>query len=192
MKKISYVLLLSFALVFIACSKKDNEKREKTQTTQKQEKTLNIQNKKSNEITLTTVNGHKITLAKTDKGFKFSNANGKIVLVDFFATWCPPCKAEIPHLNNLQEEYKDKLEIIGVLIEPNKDNNELKDFINSFAINYTITNSPANMDFATAVGGVESIPFMIMYDKNGNYVTHYLGAIPQEMIDSDIQEALKK
>ncbi len=190
MKIYSYVFLLALALIFTSCSKQKSENR--GNNTKKEVKKTEVIQKKSNSITLTTTNGEKIQVTKTDKGFTFSNAQNQIVLVSFFATWCPPCKAEIPHLNNLQEKYKDKIKIIGVLIEPNKDIDELKKFINDFAINYTIVNSSANQVFADAVGGVESIPFMIMYGKNGKNITHYLGAIPEEMIDSDIQSALKK
>lgn len=190
MKIYFYVSLLSFALIFTSCSKGKNENGNNN-TTKETKKTEVIQ-KNSNVITLTTVNGEKIEVTKTNEGFNFSNAQNQIVLVSFFATWCPPCKAEIPHLNNLQEKYKGKIKIIGVLIEPNKDNDELKKFINSFAINYVIVNSPANQVFADAVGGVENIPFMIMYGKNGKNITHYLGVIPEEMIDSDIEAALKK
>ncbi len=190
MKKYSYVFLLALALVFVSCSKEKNET--KGSNVKKEVTKTEVAQKESNNITLTTVNGEKIQVTKTDKGFTFSNAQNQIVLVDFFATWCPPCKAEIPHLNNLQEKYKGKIKIIGVLIEPNKDNDELKKFINDFAINYAITNSLANQIFANAVGGVENIPFMIMYGKNGENITHYLGVVPEEMIDSDIQAALKK
>jgi len=190
MKIYSYVFLLSIALIFTSCSKEKNEN--SSNNPKKEVKKIQETQKKSDNITLTTVNGEKIEVTKSAKGFIFSNAQDQIVLVSFFATWCPPCKAEIPHLVNLQEKYKGKIKIIGVLIEPNKDSGELKKFINDFAINYTIVNSPANQLFANAVGGVESIPFMIMYGKNGENITHYLGAIPEEMIDSDIQSALKQ
>jgi len=190
MKIYSYVFLLSFALIFTSCSKGKNEN-SSNNTTKEAKKTKVIQ-EKSNHITLTTVNGEKIEVTKTAEGFTFSNAQNQIILASFFATWCPPCKAEIPHLNNLQEKHKGKIKIIGILIEPNKNNDELKKFINNFAINYTVVNSSANQIFADAVGGVQNIPFAIMYGKNGENITHYLGVVPEEMIDSDIQSALKK
>ena len=190
MKIFSYVFLLSFALIFTSCSKQKDEN--SSNNTKKEAKKTQVMQNKSNNITLTTVNGEKIEVTKEAKGFTFSNAQNQIILIDFFATWCPPCKAEIPHLNNLQEKYKGKIKIIGVLIEQNKDSGELKKFMNNFAINYTIVNSSANQLFADAVGGIESIPFMIMYGKNGKNITHYLGVVPEEMIDSDIQSALKK
>ncbi len=188
MKRYPYILLLIVTLAFTACSKEQKDVNNKT----KKHENVEIKVQKTDKITLTTVDNKKIEVKKTKKGFLFSNAKDKIVLVSFFATWCPPCKAEIPHLNNLQEKYKDKLKIIGILIESSKDNDELKSFMNYHAINYTVTNSPSNQTLANAVGGVKNIPFMIMYDKKGDYVTHYLGAIPEEMIDSDIQTALKK
>ncbi|WP_456451751.1 TlpA disulfide reductase family protein, partial [Hydrogenimonas sp.] len=61
--------------------------------------------------------GDKTIRAKlTDEGADF-NVTEPIVMIDFFATWCPPCRAEIPHLVNLQNKYAGKLKIIGVLVE---------------------------------------------------------------------------
>jgi len=189
MKKVIYILLIATSLLVTACSNSSDKKNndEKQITTKKE--TVATQ---SNDILLKDTEGNIITATKTDKGYTFSNAKGKIVLISFFATWCPPCKAEIPHLNNLQEKYKNKLSIIGILLEENKDNDEMKKFINYYAINYTISNSLGNQKLATAVGGVSNIPYMIMYGKDGHYITNYLGAVPEEMVDSDIESALKK
>ncbi len=187
MKKILYLSLFVVSIVFTACS---NNADKTTTDTNKQTKTTKTVTNSS--FILKDVNGDSITATATKKGFIFSNAKNKIVLVTFFATWCPPCKAEIPHLNNLQEKYKKDVTIIGILLEQNRDNDDIKKFINNNAINYTITNSLGNQQLATAVGGVSHIPFMIMYDRKGDYVTNYLGAVPQEMIDSDIESALKK
>ena len=112
------------------------------------------------------------------------------MLVNFFTTWCPPCKAEIPHLNNLQEKYKDNLVIISVLLEENKSNEEVANFIKYNRIYFPITNSSENFQFAKSVGGVKNIPLMFLYDKQGNYSTHYLGAVPEEMLDTDIKKVL--
>jgi len=189
MKKIIYISLIISSILFTACSNNsDKTDKSKKQDIKKQESMI----KKSNEIILKDVEGNSIIITKKDKGYTFSNAKNKVVLVSFFATWCPPCKAEIPHLNNLQEKYKNDVSIIGISLDVDKSNSDMKKFINDFAINYTITNSPGNEQFAKAVGGVNNIPYMIMYDKSGNYVTNYLGAVPEEMVDSDIESALKK
>ena len=57
---------------------------------------------------LTLMDESKMTLQKFDKGFKVEG-NDEAILFNFFATWCPPCKAEIPHLNNLSDKFKGKL-----------------------------------------------------------------------------------
>jgi thiol-disulfide isomerase/thioredoxin len=146
--------------------------------------------KKDYSIVLTDTNGKTIKVEATENGLKFEGYENKIVMLDFFATWCPPCIAEIPHFNNLQEKYKDDVKIITVLMEQNKTNKEIKKFIHDYGVQYTITNSPQNFDLAKHVGGVKGIPFMIMYDKDNQNVQHYTGAVPEEMIDIDIQKLL--
>jgi thiol-disulfide isomerase/thioredoxin len=131
----------------------------------------------------------------TDKGVDF-NVTEPIVMVDFFATWCPPCRAEIPHLANLQKKYEGKLKIVGILVE-NKHPAELKRFINGHGVNYFVSNAPDNMLFADRVMEMLhqprnfSIPFMILFVK-GKYFRHYVGMVPEEMLESDIKEALKE
>ncbi len=189
MTKTTYIFMMIIFVFFTACSNNKNEAEEKKTVNTTKENSIPKNNKQN--ITLQDTDGNIIEIKKTKKGFIVSGIEKKIVILDFFATWCPPCKAEIPHLNNLQEKYKDNLVIIGILLEQNKDNDEIKNFINYHSINYTITNSEGNFQLAKEVGGVQSIPFMIMYDKNGDYATHYMGAIPEEMIEADIQRVLK-
>ncbi|KFL34506.1 MULTISPECIES: TlpA disulfide reductase family protein [unclassified Sulfurospirillum] len=145
---------------------------------------------KSEKIVLQDVSGKEIVVTTRDKGFSFAGFENKVVLVNFFTTWCPPCKAEIPHLNNLQEKYKDNFVIISVLLEENKSNEEVNSFIKYNNINYIITNSIENFKLAQSAGGVKNIPLMFLYDKEGKYSTHYVGAIPEEMIDADIKKVL--
>jgi len=79
-----------------------------------------------------------------------------------------------------------------VLMEENKDNLELDDFIKEFKINYPVLNSKENFFLSQALGGIRSLPTIVIYDKNGAYFTHYLGAAPEEMLESAIEKALKK
>ena len=106
--------------------------------------------------------GKNINMVYTGEGFKFEGEGEKSTLLVFFATWCPPCKAEIPHLNNLQEKYKDKFVIISVLLEENKSNEEIANFAKYNNANFIITNSPDNFKFAQSVGGVKNIPLMFL------------------------------
>jgi thiol-disulfide isomerase/thioredoxin len=146
----------------------------------------------SNAIFLKTTTGEKIKLISTENGIKFPDYPDKIVLLDFFATWCPPCRAAIPHLNSLQAKYKDTIQVIAILMEENKENSEIERFITKHKLSFPVSNSKENFILSQALGGIRSLPTMVMYDKKGNYHTHYVGVAPEEMIDADIQKALKK
>ena len=95
----------------------------------------------------------------------------------------------IPHLNKLQEKYKDNFVIIGVLLEE-KTPSELAGFLNSAQIAYPIAQGEGNYLLAKSIGGVNALPVMILYSSDGRQVNHYLGIIPQEMLDIDIQKAI--
>ena len=103
-----------------------------------------------------------IKITADPNGWKFEGVQGKAVLLNFFATWCPPCKAEIPHLNNLKKKYNGEFEVVAVLVENDKSNEQMKQFINEFSVNYPIVNSKENMKLIGAVGGVKSIPTMFL------------------------------
>ena len=130
----------------------------------------------------------KMTLQKFDKGFKVEG-NDEAILFNFFATWCPPCKAEIPHLNNLSDKFKGKLKIVSVLME-DKSKDEIDAFMKKFKINFGISYGENNFLFAKALGGVVGIPYMVLYKPNGEYATHYVGLVPEEMLESDINKVI--
>jgi len=184
--KILLTAILSL-LIFTGCS--DGKPIKTTKVTQEKQSTPELK-KDANNIILKDTTGKEIKVTILKDGFKFEGYENKIILLNFFATWCPPCKAEIPHLNNLQEKYKDDIKIISILLEENKSNEDVIKFMNKNAIEFTITNSNANFDMAREVGGVRRIPFMIIYDRNGKYSQHYRGAVLEEMIDADIQKVL--
>ena len=193
--KIAMVSLLGLLLFFNGCERKKEhpQNSQESRVEQKAAQSNEVKEKESpSTITLHTTNGEEILLTATPKGILFKGYEGKIVLLDFFATWCPPCRAEIPHLADIQKAYKGKVQIIGVLMEENKDDLEIQQFEEDMGINYPVTNSPENFTLSDALGGIRSLPTMVMYDTNGDYFTHYVGAAPQEMIEADIQRALTK
>ena len=175
------IFLIFIILIFSGCEKKEDINQNIVSTTTK-----------SSNLSLKDVFGRSYEFEKKGNGFNFGKLSGKIVLLDFFATWCPPCKAEIPHLINIQKEYGDKFKIVGVLMEEDKPVDEIKEFIDEYKINYIVLNSGDISKLVKSVGGVRSIPFMIMYDESGEYFTHYIGAVPEEMIISDIKRAIKE
>lgn len=182
MKKIAMFALIisSIAIFFAGCDKKESA-----------DSLVSTKNLTKN-IELVGVDGKKLHMSYTANGFKFAELDGKATLVVFFATWCPPCRAEIPHLVELQEKYKNDFAVVAILVEEGKKNAEVADFINQNKINYFVSNSPSNFEVVDAFGGVKGIPAMFMFDKNGNQTAHYAGATPQELIEQDILKTLGK
>jgi len=140
---------------------------------------------------LTTTKGKNITIEVTKDGWIFKGYENKVVLLNFFATWCPPCKAEIPHLNKLLDEYKNDFAVVSVLLEKDKPNDFIQKFIKKFNIHYPITNSNENFNLAAAVGGVESIPSMYLFTTKGLVYQNYIGAVKEEILNSDIKQAIE-
>ncbi|MCV6608506.1 MAG: TlpA family protein disulfide reductase [Campylobacterales bacterium] len=119
------------------------------------------------------------------KNITFDHAKGNIVLAVYWSTSCPPCRAEIPHLIKLQEKYRDKLTILGILVE-DKSKEEIKEFAEYYGMNYDILYGEPNYIMADAMGGVRGIPAMFLYDKQGKQAKHYVGLIPPEMLEAEI------
>jgi len=180
-------IVLVSILLLSGCEKKEEAplKKETKEVEKKEEKASNI-------INLKTTDGRVIKLTALDNGISFDDYKGKIILLDFFATWCPPCRAEIPHLVEIQNTYKENVQIIGVLMEESKSNETIEEFRQDKNMNFPVTNSRENFILSDALGGIKSLPTMVMYDKNGEYFTHYVGAAPQEMIEADIKKAIEK
>jgi thiol-disulfide isomerase/thioredoxin len=134
-----------------------------------------------------------------DNHYEFIGIEEPIILVNFLATWCPPCIGQIPHLNNLQKRYKKELFILGTLIyDEGLEGDDLRKFIDSQKINFYISKDINNsVKFGNFIAPKLklkqnfSLPLMILFVK-GEYYTHYEGSIPEEMIESDMKQALKK
>ncbi len=180
-KKLLIFGLLSLSLI-TGCDKKDEISGDSIAQPVAKDITLNLE----------TTTGEDITVERIKGIWSFKEYKDKAVLVVFFATWCPPCKAEIPHLNNLLTKYNKDFQVIGVAVEQNKPNEELTSFINEHQIKYPITNGAVNFEFANAVGGVDGIPAMFLFDKTGKLVMNYVGATQEEILDSDISKHIGK
>lgn len=119
---------------------------------------------------------------------KFSDFKDKVVIIDFWATWCPPCKAEIPHFVDLYNQYKDKgLEIIGIALDL-KGERVVPQFAAENNINYTIL--LGNQGVADLYGGIAAIPTTFIVDKDGNIRKKYIGYNEKEVFERDIKELL--
>jgi len=123
------------------------------------------------------------------KPLKLADFKGKVVVLDFWATWCPPCRAEIPGLVALQKKYADQgLTIIGVSVDE-QGPAVVKPFIQRFAINYPVVMS--NEKVLADYGGISAIPTTFIIDRDGNVVSAHQGYTDQATFDSEITPLLQ-
>ena len=117
-------------------------------------------------------------LALNDSSYTLSMMEGKVVLINFWATWCGPCRMEIPEFNELHKSYQGKgLEILGISVSDNK--KQLENFSKSFAVDYPMLyGSAKDMNkIMRDYDGVYAVPSSFLIGKNGNIVWKYPGAI---------------
>ena len=205
MKKIIALLFITVLICFTGCEDKKCESPEEN-TTAIVTKTCDIVD--TNRSTLkTNIYAKKFKLNDIDnkdhtfyfdkKNILIENVPQNFVLLNFFATWCPPCNGQISYIADLEEKYKKNLFVAGILVnDANKEYHELEAFSTEHHINYFISNSKENDIFALAllkdlnIAEHFQLPLTILY-KNGKYYTHYEGAVPLEMIEHDIKKAME-
>ncbi|BBP01068.1 TlpA disulfide reductase family protein [Sulfuriferula nivalis] len=109
---------------------------------------------------------------------------GKWVLVNFWATWCPPCLEEIPDLIALHEKYsKTKLVVIGIAMEY-QDPKQVIDFADSMFISYPIVLGTPRI--ASQIGQVEGLPTTYLFNPEGKIVAYQVGALTKEAVEKYI------
>ncbi len=123
------------------------------------------------------------------KTVKLSDYKGKVVIIDFWATWCPPCRKGIPDLISIQKDFKDDLVIIGISLDGEKTIKDVPGFVKSYGINYPIVYGDEKV--VAAYGGIEGIPTAFIVDKEGNVVDQHVGLVPIETYVNKIKELIK-
>jgi thiol-disulfide isomerase/thioredoxin len=182
MKLKIFAITVAVILSLTGCTDKDNTS----------SSTTKVETKKI-DFNLKNIDGKPISIKVSDNVITFKEAEykNKVVLVNFFATWCPPCRAEIPHLVNLVNKYEGKFEVVAVMLDEGLSLEDKMAFVEKFNINYKVsTTEEENRSLASLIGNVRTIPYMMLFDTNGKFVTDYKGAVPEEMIDSDITKAM--
>jgi peroxiredoxin len=119
---------------------------------------------------------------------KLSDYRGKVVILDFWATHCPPCRVQIPEFVDLQKEYSDKgLAILGISLDQNP-KQVLPRFVGKYKINYPILLFDGSVD--KAYGGIIGIPTAFVIDRKGEIYKRYVGFRPKQVFETDIKALL--
>ncbi|MCM3704946.1 MULTISPECIES: TlpA disulfide reductase family protein [Cytobacillus] len=119
---------------------------------------------------------------------KLSDYSGKAVLLNFWASWCPPCRAEMPHMEKLYKKYKDKnFVILAVnLTNTEKNNGDAEKFVKELGLTFTIP-----MDVKGVVGGdynIMAYPTSYFIDSDGVIREKVLGALNEEYMEKEIKK----
>jgi thiol-disulfide isomerase/thioredoxin len=122
------------------------------------------------------------------KTISLSSFHGKAVVLNFWATWCGPCKIEMPWLVDLQKKYGPQgLEIVGVAMDDASDK-EIADFSHKMGVNYTILKGTEKV--GDLYGGVDRLPITYYIDRSGKVVDEIVGLASESTIEDDIKKIL--
>jgi cytochrome c biogenesis protein CcmG/thiol:disulfide interchange protein DsbE len=188
MKQIKIIyIILTLMFVINGCDKKESEPVQQTDVKTKEqtakpsvgEVSADSGYESAPSFTLQNINGESVSL---------SDFSGKVVILDFWATWCPPCKKEIPHFIELYEQYKDKgCAIVGIALD-REGIDIVKPFVQKNAINYPVLLPDGRV--AQAYGGINSIPTTFVIDSAGKIRRKYVGYRDKSVFEADIKEFL--
>lgn len=122
------------------------------------------------------------------KAVKLSAYKGKVVLLNFWATWCGPCKAEIPGFVELQTQYKNDLVIVGLSVDDPAD--KAKAFADQYKVNYPIVLGLGHDDIQDAYGPIYGIPASFLISRDGKVCKRHLGIAPKSQFEREIKALL--
>ncbi len=172
LKVIGSILMMLVMMLFVACgSNTDSEAQAAAQT--------NTYNDQYNFATQ--------QLDGSD--LKLADYQGKVVIVDMWDTWCPPCRKGIPEFVELYNEYKDQGFVVIGLAFGRDGKPAVDQFVADYGVNYV--NGLVNQDVINKLGQPRGIPTTFVFDQNGNMYQKYTGYREKSVFETDIQTLLK-
>jgi cytochrome c biogenesis protein CcmG, thiol:disulfide interchange protein DsbE len=118
--------------------------------------------------------------------WNFADHRGKVVVVNYWATWCPPCRVETPGLVSFADEYKSRgVEVVGVTVD--EDLSLIAPFVEKYEIKYPILIAGFDPNIS---GGSMALPTTFLYDKNGRLAKKYTGIVLESTLKSDANALL--
>jgi thiol-disulfide isomerase/thioredoxin len=112
---------------------------------------------------------------------------GKVVLLNFWAMWCAPCRFEIPELVELQKKYQGSLEVVGLSVDE-VPADQVKQFAERLHVNYPV--AIADMALQEKFGGVPALPTSFLIDRQGGIVQKHVGMFPAQIYETEIRALL--
>ncbi|MCU0228656.1 MAG: TlpA family protein disulfide reductase [Bryobacterales bacterium] len=120
---------------------------------------------------------------------KLSELKGKVVLLNFWATWCPPCRIEIPWFVDMEREFKDRgFAVIGVAMD-DEGWDVVKPFIKEAKVNYRMV--LGTEELAQLYSGVQGLPTSFVIDRNGRIASTHMGIVSRSVFEDEIRALLE-
>jgi len=121
------------------------------------------------------------------KDLNLEASRGKVILLNFWATWCGPCREEIPGLVALQEQYKNGLQIIGLVVDDD-DEKEIRNVVESEKINYPVALADGKTRFE--YGGIAALPTVFLINAEGRVVQKHVGLYNSALYEAEVRALL--
>ena len=121
------------------------------------------------------------------KDLDLKASKGKVILLNFWATWCGPCREEIPSLIALQDRYKEQLQIIGLVVDDD-DPKEIQKVVDSEGINYPIALADDKTRFE--YGGIAALPTVFIINTDGRVVQKHVGLLNPGLYETEVRALL--
>jgi thiol-disulfide isomerase/thioredoxin len=180
------VFIFILLIAFIGCGKNNSNKTAEN---------TNSANSKApststglNNSTSSTAYNFSLKNVLNGKEVKLSDYRGKVVIVDFWATWCGPCRRGIPDLIKLQKKYKNKIAVIGISLDQQETQKDVVPFIKNYGINYPVV--LGNVDVVTNYGNINAIPTTFIIDQQGKIIDKNIGLVPPSKLIGTIDKLL--
>jgi thiol-disulfide isomerase/thioredoxin len=119
---------------------------------------------------------------------RLDSFKGKVILINFWATWCGPCKAEIPSLVELQEEYADDLVVLGFSVDDPAE--KIKPYAEEYKVNYPLLVGNGREDVQNAFGPLLGIPVTVIIGRDGIIAKKHTGIATKEQFEREIKALL--
>ncbi len=170
MKKIITVLTMTiFSILFVSACAVQQEQADQSDT---------VEQEYENDFTLQNLEGDQVSL---------SDYEGKLVVLNFWATWCPPCREEIPDFIEVYSNYRDRgVQFLGV---SNEDQDTLSSFVQEYGINYPIL-IDGSVDTIMGQWGIRALPTTFILDHNGEVLSSHVGLLTKQQLENELDKWL--
>jgi peroxiredoxin len=124
-----------------------------------------------------------------DKKVKLADFKGKVIVLNFWATWCVPCKTEIPEFVELQKQYEPQgVQFIGISVDDTAA--KLRPYISEHSMNYPVLQGKSNEGVLDAYGPVSVMPTTYLIKRDGNVCKRYQGAVTKDVLEHELKSLI--